>query len=105
MPREIRNHRISLIVRRAHLGYICPMSLREKVEKLLPNWESWYPTLFEAARDLGVIRAEVCDPNTLLLTRRHRRIAQQAEEMHKENWGGKDLEPKAPRKRKKRRRR
>ncbi len=71
------------------LGYSPGMSLREKVEQLLPNWERWYPSLFDAASDLGLIKAEVCDPNTLLLTRRHRRVRQQAEDAHREKWGGK----------------
>ena len=65
------------------------MSLREKVERLLPNWEQWYPSLFDAASDLGIIRSEVCDPNTLLLTQRHRRVMQQAQDAHREKWGGK----------------
>ena len=47
------------------------MNLREQVEHLLPNWERWYPSLFDAATDLGILQAEVCDPNSLLLTRRH----------------------------------
>ena len=64
------------------------MNLREKVEELLPNWERWYPSLFDAAYDLGVIRAEVCDPNSLLLTNRHARIRQRAAEAHREKWGG-----------------
>lgn len=64
------------------------MSLRDKVEELLPNWERWYPSLFDAASDLGVIRAEVCDPNSLLLTNRHARIRQRAAEAHREKWGG-----------------
>jgi len=29
------------------------MSLRDQVELLLPNWERWYPSLFDAAYDLG----------------------------------------------------
>ena len=28
------------------------MSLRDKVEALLPNWERWYPSLFDAASGL-----------------------------------------------------
>ncbi len=64
------------------------MSLREKVEELLPNWERWYPSLFDAASDLGVIRAEVCDPNSLLLTNRHARVRQRAADAHREKWGG-----------------
>lgn len=63
------------------------MNLREQVESLLPAWERWYPSLFDAASDLGLIRAEVCDPNTLLLTNRHARVRQRAEEFHRQKWG------------------
>jgi hypothetical protein len=65
------------------------MSLRDQVEKLLPNWERWYPSLFDAASDLGLIKARVCDPGSLLLTRRHQKVRQQAEDAHREKWGGK----------------
>jgi hypothetical protein len=65
------------------------MNLRDQVELLLPNWERWYPSLFDAASDLGLIRAEVCDPNSLLLTRRHAKVRQRAEDAHREKWGGK----------------
>ena len=65
------------------------MNLREQVETLLPSWERWYPSLFDAAHDLGLIRAEICDPDSLLLTRRHSKIRQQAEDAHREKWGGK----------------
>lgn len=71
------------------LGYIASMTLRDEVEALLPNWERWYPSLFDAANDLGVIRAEVCDPDSLLLTRRHAKVRQRANEAHVEKWGGK----------------
>lgn len=64
------------------------MNLRETVEELLPDWESWYPSLFDAASDLGVIRAVVCDPDSLLLTRRHAKVRQRAEDAHREQWGG-----------------
>jgi len=64
------------------------MNLREKVEELLPDWATWYPSLFDAAIDLGVIRAEVCDPDSLLLTRRHAKVRQRAKEAHREKWGG-----------------
>jgi hypothetical protein len=64
------------------------MSLREQVEKMLPNWERWYPSLFDAASDLGLIKAHVCDPNSLLLSNRHARIRQRAEDAHREKWGG-----------------
>jgi hypothetical protein len=65
------------------------MTLRDQVEALLPDWERWYPSLFDAASDLGILRAVVCDPNSLLLTRRHAKIRQRAEEAHIEQWGGK----------------
>jgi hypothetical protein len=63
------------------------MNLRAKVEELLPNWERWYPSLFDAASDLGIIKARVCDPGSLLLTNRHSDVRQQAEEAHREQWG------------------
>lgn len=65
------------------------MSLRDDVERMLPNWERWYPSLFDAASDLGLIRAEVCDPDSLLLTRRHHKVRQRAADAHREKWGGK----------------
>ncbi len=77
-----------IVVSITALVYIPMMSLREQVEELLPNWERWYPSLFDAASDLGLIRAEVCDPGTLLLTRRHAKIRQRAEDAHREKWGG-----------------
>ncbi len=55
------------------------MNLREQVEALLPNWESWYPSLFHAAEDLGIIRARVCSPSSLLLSNRHARVQSEAE--------------------------
>lgn len=64
------------------------MSLRKRVEELLPNWEGWYPSLFEAARDLGVIRARPCAPSSLLLSNRHAGINSQAMQAHREQWGG-----------------
>jgi len=55
---------------------------------MLPGWESWYPSLFDAARDLGIIRARVCPPSALLLSARHSSIRQEAENAHREMWGG-----------------
>ncbi len=81
-----------VIVTNLTLGYIAGMNLRDQVESLLPNWERWYPSLFDAASDLGIIRAEVCDPNSLLLSRRHQKVRQQAEDAHREKWGGKAQE-------------
>ncbi len=70
------------------LVYIAMMNLRNQVEELLPDWERWYPSLFDAASDLGLIKAEVCDPDSLLLTRRHAKIRQRAADAHREKWGG-----------------
>ncbi len=64
------------------------MNLREQVEKELPKWRSWYPSVFDAARDLGIIRAEVCPPSQLLLSNRHARVQQDAAAAHREKWGG-----------------
>ena len=70
------------------LGYIATMTLRDQVESLLPEWERWYPSLFEAACDLGIIIPEVCYPNSLSLTNRHAKVRQRAEDAHSEMWGG-----------------
>jgi hypothetical protein len=64
------------------------MTLREEVEQLLPGWKRWYPSLFDAASDLGLIRACVCSPDSLLLSNRHAGIQRAAEEAHREKWGG-----------------
>ena len=55
------------------------MTLRERVEELFPDWAHWYPSLFDAAVDLGVIRARVCDPSSLLLSNRHAGVRAAAE--------------------------
>lgn len=62
------------------------MSLRETVEAILPEWERWYPSLFDAAADLGVIRARVCPPSALLLSRRHAAIYSEAVHAFRERW-------------------
>ena len=64
------------------------MTLREQVEALLPNWEVWYPSLFHAAEDLGVIRARVCSPSSLLLSNRHAAVQSEALRAYREKWGG-----------------
>ncbi len=64
------------------------LTLRQRVELELPRWRSWYPSIFEAARDLGMIRADVCPPSQLLLSNRHRRVQSEAERAHREKWGG-----------------
>jgi len=66
------------------------MNLREQVEELLPNWESWYPSLFHAAEDLGIIRARVCSPSSLLLSSRHAGVRDAALNAYREKWGGKE---------------
>ncbi len=81
-----------MIVIAGLLGYIRAMTLRDEVEALLPNWERWYPSLFDAASDLGVILPEVCDPKSLLLTHRHAKVRQRAEDAHREKWGGNSQE-------------
>jgi hypothetical protein len=79
------------------------MNLRRQVEELLPNWERWYPSLFDAASDLGLIKAEVCDPNTLLLSSRHSKVRQEAANAHREKWGGQNEEIQPVRRRRARR--
>lgn len=60
--------------------------LREQVEALLPTWQSWYPSLFEAAQDLGLIRARVCAPSMLMLSNRHAAVRAEALMAFKEQW-------------------
>ena len=69
------------------------LSLRTEVEKILPEWERWYGNLFDAAVDLGVIRARVCDPSSLLLSNRHRAVREAAEQAHREKWQAIDNPP------------
>lgn len=69
------------------------MSLRDEVENILPNWRSWYPSLFDAAVDLGVLRARVCDPASLLLSNRHASVRAAAELAHRQQWEAAENEP------------
>jgi len=66
------------------------VSLRDEVEELLPNWEAWYPSLFHAAEDLGLIRARVCSPSSLMLSNRHASVQSAAVNTFREKWGGTD---------------
>jgi len=66
------------------------MSLKDQVDALLPGWSRWYRSLFDAATDLGVLRARVCSPDSLLLSKRHERIVAQAEAAHRRQWGAED---------------
>lgn len=68
-------------------------SLREQVEGLLPSWQSWYPSLFDAAQDLGLIRARVCAPSSLMLSHRHAQVRNEALQAFKELWGVEDIPP------------
>jgi hypothetical protein len=70
-------------------------SLRDQVEDLLPGWRSWYPSLFDAASDLGLIRARVCSPSSLMLSNRHAAVQSEALEMFKKKWSVED-EPDEP---------
>lgn len=77
------------------------MSLRDQVESMLPNWQSWYPSVFDAAVDLGIIRARVCAPSSLLLSNRHASVYNEALQAFREKWSvvepegeeGRDAEP------------
>jgi hypothetical protein len=72
------------------------LSLREQVESLLPSWQSWYPSLFDAAEDLGLIRARVCALSSLMLSNRHASVQSEALQAFKEQWSVED-EPEPPR--------
>lgn len=61
-------------------------TLRERVERLLPEWQAWYANLFDAACDLGILRARVCDLSTLVLSRRHASVQNEALQAFRERW-------------------
>lgn len=61
-------------------------SLRDQVDELLPGWQSWYPSLFEAAQDLGILRARVCDLSTLVLSSRHASVYNEAVQAFRNQW-------------------
>jgi hypothetical protein len=69
------------------------MTLRQEVEALLPNWRTWYPSLFDAAVDLGILRAQVCDPSSLLLQNRHSAVRAEAAQAHREKWSASENPP------------
>lgn len=62
------------------------LSLKDQVDGVLPGWESWYPTLFDAACDLGLLRARVCAPSSLLLSNRHAAVHGEAMQAFRERW-------------------
>ena len=47
----------------------------------------------DAAVDLGVIRARVCDPASLLLSNRHAGVRAAAEHEHRKRWSAEENEP------------
>ena len=53
-----------------------------------PELESWYPSLFHAAEDLGIIRARVCSPSSLMLNNRHASVQSAGVNAFREIWGG-----------------
>lgn len=61
-------------------------SLRDQVDELLPGWQSWYPSLFDAAQDLGILRARVCDLSSLVLSNRHASIYNEAVQAFRNQW-------------------
>lgn len=61
-------------------------SLRDQVDELLPGWQSWYPSLFDAAQDLGILRARVCDLSTLVLSNRHASVYNEAVQAFRNQW-------------------
>lgn len=72
-----------------HMNSSTPLtirSLRDQVDELLPNWQSWYPSLFDAACDLGILRARVCDLSSLVLSRRHASVYNEAVQAFREQW-------------------
>jgi hypothetical protein len=67
--------------------------LRKQVERLLPGWESWYPSLFDAAQDLGLIKARVCPPSSLVLSNRHAGIYGEAVQAFRAQWNAEEDPP------------
>jgi hypothetical protein len=74
-------------------GTLGAMTLKERVDAIFPEWQRWYPSLFDAAVDLGVIRARVCDPASLLLSNRHAAVRASAEHAHRRKWSAEENEP------------
>ena len=72
---------------------LADMTLKDRVEQVFPEWQRWYPSLFDAAVDLGVIRARVCDPSSLLLSNRHAGVRAAAELEHRRRWSAEENPP------------
>jgi len=43
--------------------------------------------------DLGILRARVCDPSSLLLSNRHAGVRAAAELAHRKRWSAEENEP------------
>lgn len=71
-------------------------SLRDQVDELLPGWQSWYPSLFDAAQDLGILRARVCDLSTLVLSNRHASVYNEAVQAFRNQWSVEEPEAQDP---------
>ena len=52
-----------------------------------------FTTVPAPAQDLGVIRARVCDPASLLLSNRHAGVRAAAELEHRKRWSAEENEP------------
>ena len=61
-------------------------SLRDRVDEVLPGWQNWYPSLFDAAQDLGILRAQVCDLSSLMLSHRHSSVLNEAVQAFRNQW-------------------
>jgi hypothetical protein len=72
---------------------LAAMTLKDRVDQVFPEWQRWYPSLFDAAVDLGILRARVCDPSSLLLSNRHAGVRAAAELEHRRKWSADENEP------------
>jgi hypothetical protein len=68
------------------------VNLKEQVEKLLPNWQNWYATVFEAAVDLGLVKESHTKESDLDLRKRHKSIRREAENQFRKKWNIDDNE-------------
>jgi hypothetical protein len=75
------------------VGTLAIMTLKDRVDQVFPEWQRWYPSLFDAAVDLGILRARVCDPSSLLLSNRHAGVRAAAELEHRRRWSAEENEP------------
>jgi hypothetical protein len=72
---------------------LAAMTLKDRVDQVFPEWQRFYPSLFDAAVDLGILRARVCDPSSLLLSNRHAAVRSAAELEHRRRWSAEENEP------------